>query len=109
MGMLLLCGVIGLVMYVVSDDTNIIDQGPGDDLSIVEKSSDIHLLEVKTEGIGCENQGWLWIEILCVILAICLGLTLTHLGHYCWCTKGLVKAKVQKVLSGQKSNSDVRQ
>ena len=61
MGMLLLCRVIGLVMYVVSDDTNIIDQGAGNDLSIVQKSSCIHLLEVNTEGMSCESQGWLWV------------------------------------------------
>ena len=59
LGMVLLCGMIGVMVYFVSDDTNIIDQGPGDDLSIVQKSSGIHLLEVNTEGMSCENQGWL--------------------------------------------------
>ena len=44
LGMVLLCGMIGVMVYFVSDDTNIIDQGPRDDLSIVQKSSGIHLL-----------------------------------------------------------------
>ena len=104
------CGVIGTVTYVMSVDTNNIDQGAGNDLSIVQQSSGIHLLEVNTEGMSCEGQSWLWVEVACVILAICLGLTVSHLAHYCWCTKRVVKTKVQKVLSNHlraKTNSDV--
>ena len=75
MGMLLLSGVLGTVRYVMSGDMNNIDQGAGNDLSIVQQSSGIHLLEVNTEGMSCEGQGWLWVEVACVIFAICLGLT----------------------------------
>ena len=105
--LVLICGMIGVMTYFVSGDTNVIDQGPGDDLSVVQKSSGFHVLEVNTEGLSCKNQGWLWIEIACVLLAIGLGLTLTHLGHYCWC-KRVVKAKVQKALLVQKSTYDVK-
>ena len=59
---------------------------------------------------SCEGLGWLWVKVSCVILAICLGLTLSQLAHYGWCTKRVAKKRVQKVLSNQlraKSNSEV--
>ena len=57
MGILLLSGIIGTVMYVMSGDTTNIDQGAGDDSSIVQQSSGIHLLEANGEGMSCEGQG----------------------------------------------------
>ena len=41
MGILLLSGIIGTVMYVMSGDTTNIDQGAGDDSSILKQSSGI--------------------------------------------------------------------
>ena len=100
-------GLIGVLAYLVAGDSNVINQGPGDNLSVVQKSSGFHILELNTEGLSCKNQGWVWIEIACVLLAIGLGLTLTHLGHYYWCKK-VFRTKVQKALLVQKSTFDVK-
>ena len=105
--LVLICGLIGAMAYLVSGDSDVINQGPGDDLNVAQKSSGFHVLEFNSDGLSCKNQGWVWIEIACVLLAIGLGFTLTHLGHYCWC-KIIVKAKVQKALLVQKSTFDVK-
>ena len=100
--LVLICGLIGAMAYLVSGDSNVNNQGQGDDLSVVQKSSGFHVLEVNAKGLTCENQGWVLIEIVCVLLAIGLGLTLTQLGHYCYCKK-VFKGKVKKALLVQKS------
>ena len=100
--LVIVCCLIGAVAYFVSGDSTVDNQGQGDDLSVIQKSSGFHVLEVNAEGLTCKKSGWVLIEIVCVLLAIGLGLTLTHLGHYCYCKK-VFKGKVKKALLIQKS------
>ena len=50
----------------------------------------MHILEVDNSGSNGEGQGWAWIEVVCLFLAIQLGLILTHNFHYSCVTKKLV-------------------
>ena len=75
-------------------------QGPGDDVNrIFCLSTRLHLIEVGTGGSNCEGQGWVWVEIVCLVLAISFGLTVSHILHYCWCTKKLVNKTVQRLMA----------
>ena len=47
------------------------------------------------------NGGWSWIEILCVVLVFVFILKCTHIAHYCFLTKKLVKKQVARDLSIQ--------
>ena len=38
-------------------------------------------------------------EIVCLVLAISFGLTISHMLHYCWCTKKLVTKKVKSLMA----------
>ena len=42
------------------------------------------------------SQGWAWLELVCLGLAMVLGLIITHVMHYCYCTKHLVARKVER-------------
>ena len=78
-------------IYFSSNGSNQIDMGPGDDTSMVKESNGFHILEVDASNDG---QGWSWLEIGFIILAIKLGLICSHGVHY-WCiTKKIVKKKL---------------
>ena len=95
--LVIICCLIGAVAYFVSGDSTVVNQGQGDDTSVIQKSSGFHVLEVNAEGLTCEKSGWVLIEIICVLLSIGLGLTLTNLGHYCY-RKKVFKGKAKKAL-----------
>ena len=101
--LVIICCLIGAVAYFVSGDSTVVSQGNGDDTSVVQKSSGLHVLEINAEGMTCEKSGWVLIEVICVMLSIGLGLTLTHLGHYCY-SKKLFKGRLKKALLIQKAN-----
>ena len=64
-----------------TNGSNEVDMGAGDDLSVVKESSGFHILEVDNTGSG-DGQGWTWVEVVCVILEIKLGLIITNGIHY---------------------------
>ena len=104
--LVIICCLIGAVAYFVSGDSTVVSQGQGDDTSLVQKSSGLHILEINAEGMTCEKYGWILIEVICVMLSIGLGLTLTHLGHYCY-SKRLFKERLKKALLVQKATLPV--
>ena len=83
--------IMSMSIYFSSNGTNEIDMGPGDDTSIVKESNGFHILEVDASNDG---QGWSWLEIGFIILAIKLGLICSHVVHYFCLTKKNLKKKL---------------
>ena len=81
-----------LVVMVMSIyfSSNEIDMGAGDDMSIVKESSGLHILEVDGFGPG-DGQGWFWLELGFIILAIKLVSICSHGVHNFCLTKKIVK------------------
>ena len=97
MAVMVLSGIIIMSVYFTAGDDNEVNLGPGNDLSVIKKSSGLHFIEVDNSGSTGVGQGWAWLEILCLGLAILLGLTISHVMHYCYCTKKLVARKVERL------------
>ena len=94
---IVIIGVVATVVFMMAlvihftatgDDEFNFDQGSN--TANVQKSSGIHLIEVNST----DNEGWSWIEIGFVVLALKLVLMVSHTVHYCVVTKKLVKRKV---------------
>ena len=60
----------------------------------VVESSGIHLLEVDNSN----SEGWNLLEIMVIVLALKLGLVISHTLHYCCVTKKLVKKKLNRAV-----------
>ena len=72
------------------------------DESVVQQSSGFHVLEVSGNNLGTDQcNGWSWVNYLCVGLIFGFILKCTHLMHYCFLTKGLVKKKLAREVSIQ--------
>ena len=54
-------GVVVILIYFTAGDDNEVNMGPGDDLSIVKKSSGLHLIEVDNSGSTGVSPGWVWL------------------------------------------------
>ena len=70
--------------------------------SIVQQSSGLHLIEVNSAG-GCKGN-WTWAEYSVVVLVFVFILKCSHLCHYCFVTKSLVKKKVTHEMGKQMKN-----
>ena len=72
------------------------------DESAVQQSSGFHVLEVNGNNVGSDQcNGWNWVNCLCVGLTFGFILICTHLVHYCFLTKRLVKKKLAREVSVQ--------
>ena len=70
--------------------------------SVVQQSSGFHVLEVNGNNMGSDQcNGWSWVDYLCVGLVFCFILKCTHLMHYCFLTKGLVRKILAREVSFQ--------
>ena len=87
--------VIFMSRYFSASSSNEVDMGEGDDVSVVMKSSGLHLIEIDNTG-SCNGQEWTWVEVVCVILAVKLGLIISHGFHYFFMTKKIVIDKIAK-------------
>ena len=67
--------VMSLSIHFTSGGTNEFDLGEGDDTAIVKESNGIHLIEVDASN----SEGWSWLEIGFVILALKFGLMCSQL------------------------------
>ena len=75
------------------------------DEALIQQSSGVHLLEVNGAdlgSIGC--KGVQRSEYICVLLVFILILKCSHIAHYCFLTKSLVKKKVTRNVSVQMEN-----
>ena len=62
---------------------------------LIQQSSGVHLLEVNAAdlgSIGCKGS-WTWAKYICVVLGFIFILKFSHIAHYCFLTKSLVKKK----------------
>jgi hypothetical protein len=76
------------------------------DEALSQQSSGVHLFEVNGADLGsngCKGS-WSWIDYLCVLLVFIFILKCTHIAHYCFLTKKLVKKKVTHDVSLQMEN-----
>ena len=78
--------ILTTAIHFTSGGNNDVNLGECDDV----ESNGIHLIKVDASN----NGGWSVLEVGFVILAIKLGLILSHALHYCFLTKKLVKKKV---------------
>ena len=62
--------------------------------SVIQQSSGFHVLELNKSG---DCQGWTWTEYALVILGFIFIFKASHLLHYCFITKAIVKRKVSKI------------
>ena len=77
--------------------------GQGKDVANFKESTGIHLLEVDASN----SESWSWLEIGFVILALKMGLLLTHAVHYFCFTKHLVKRKIVRAVELEMKNVNV--
>ena len=63
--------------------------------SIVQQSAGLHLIEVNNSG-DCKGN-WSYAEYSVVLLVFVFILKCSHLCHYCFVTKKLVKQKVTQI------------
>ena len=68
--------IMSMSIYFSSNESNEIDLGDGDDMSILKESSGFHIIEVDASN----NQSWSW-------LALKLGLICSSALHYVCLTK----------------------
>ena len=76
------------------------------DEALIQQSSGVHLLEVNGAdlgSIGCKGS-WTWAEYICVVLGFIFILKCSHIAHYCFLTKSLVKKKVTRNVGLQMEN-----
>ena len=76
------------------------------DEALIQQSSGLHLVEVNGADLGsmgCKGS-WSWIEYLGVLLAFIFILKCTHIAHYSFLTKSLVKKKVSRNVSLEMKN-----
>ena len=66
----------------------------------VKESTGIHLIEVDASN----NESWSWLEIRFVVLALKMGLLLSHATHYFCLTNHLVKKKVVRAVEIEMKN-----
>ena len=70
--------------------------------SIVQQSAGLHLIEVNNSG---ESKGnWTYAEYSVVLLVFVFILKWSHLGHYCYLTKRLIKKKVSHEMEMQRKD-----
>ena len=65
-----------------------------DNKSVVQQSAGFHVLEVNNSG---DCQGWSWAENSVVIMGFLFILKCSHLLHYCFVTKAIIKKKVAQI------------
>ena len=76
------------------------------DEAFIQQSSGVHLLEFNGADLGSKGckGNWSWIDYLCVLLVFIFILKCTHIAHYFFLTKKLVKKKVTRDVSLQMEN-----
>jgi hypothetical protein len=91
---------IGVIMSVFfsggSSEADVEMQGE-DNKSVIQQSNGFHVLELNNSGDSGGCQGWTWTEYALVILGFIFILKISHLLHYCFVTKAIIKRKVSKI------------
>ena len=93
--MLVIIVILSMVINFGGNSESSVEMSGENESALVEESSGIHLLEIN--GFGMSSNGgseWNWMEISCVVLGFIFVLNFTHICHYCFFTKKVVKRKV---------------
>ena len=101
---MVICVIISISLYFaygVGSEAKIEMNGDQNE-SIVNQSSGLHLIEVNNSG-GCKGN-WTSAEYSVVVLVFVFILKCSHLCHYCFVTKSLVKKKVTHEIGQQMKN-----
>ena len=74
--------------------------------ALIQQSSGLHLLEVNGANLGSMGgkDNWSWMDYLGVSLGFIFFLNCTHIAHYCFFTKRIVKKKVARNVSIEMKN-----
>ena len=100
-------GVISLTVYFVSAQASANVDLQGDHAqSKLSQSAGIHLLEITNQGDSSECNSWSVSEYAVVVLTFIVLLKFTHLLHYFYCTRKLVKKSVMKEREKAKTDQD---
>jgi hypothetical protein len=67
-----------------------------DDHAVIQQSSGIHLLELNNSGDDDCGGGMSWSVIALITVSLILVVKFTHIVHYCFVSKVLIKSKVEK-------------
>ena len=81
-------------IYLSSGGNKEFNMGQRNDMANVKESTCIHLIKVDASN----DESWSWLEIGFVVLALKMGLLLSHATHYFCLTKHLVKKKVVRAV-----------
>ena len=81
--------IMSTTIHFTSHGTKEVNLVQGDDVSSIIESNLIHLIEVDASNI----DGWSLIYIGFIVLALKLGLLISHAIHYIYLTKHIAKKK----------------
>ena len=95
--MLVIIVILSMVINFGGKSGGSVEMSGENESALVEESSGIHLLEINGSGMSSNGGNeWNWMEILCVVLGFIFVLNFTHICHYCFFTKKVVKRKVAR-------------
>ena len=91
---MVICSIISMSLYFGYGvgSTAKIEMNGDQNKSVVQQSAGLHLIEVNNSG-DCKGN-WSYAEYSVVVLVFVFILKCSHLCHYCFVTKSLVKKKV---------------
>ena len=95
--MLVIIVILSMVINFGGKSGGSVEMSGENESALVEESLGIHLLEINGSGMSSNGGNeWNWMEILCVVLGFIFVLNFTHICHYCFFTKKVVKRKVAR-------------
>ena len=95
--MLVIIVILSMVINFGGNSGSSVEMSGENESALVEESSGIHLLEINGSGMSSNGGSeWNWMEISCVVLGFIFVLNFTHICHYCFFTKKVVKRKVER-------------
>ena len=95
--MLVIIVILSMVINFGGKSGSSVEMSGENESALVEESSGIHLLEINGSGMSSNGGNeWNWMEISCVVLGFIFVLNFTHVCHYCFFTKKVVKRKVAR-------------
>ena len=93
--MLVIIVILSMVINFGGNSGSSVEMSGENESALVEESSGIHLLEINGSGMSSKGE-WNWMEISFVVLGFIFVLNFTHICHYCFFTKKVVKRKVAR-------------
>ena len=95
--MLVIIVILSMVINFGGNSGSSVEMSGENESALVEESSGIHLLEINGSGMSSKGGSECnWMDISCVVLGFIVVLNFTHICHYCFFTKKVVKRKVAR-------------